>query len=307
MHRLFWKIFGWFWGAMILIGLALYFVVLTTRPDPLPAAWRVTAEAALHTTGRAAAEWERGGAPALAEYLDREGRNARTRYWFFDQNDRELSGQPLPEQDGSDGPPPGASPGDPPPGAPPDERPRDVGPGGPPPEPLTPLFGTHPPPSVRLVRLRRQAPHSKHALFEMAGPLTVAALPVRASSGRRYVLAALMHSPHFGRHGATQAPRRGRRLGPRLRRHGRTPEKLGRRATPIARRHFARIALAALAPFDGAGPGAAPRRGGHHRRRNERGAGAHRPRDHAPQRADRPTAGTDAPGKRRKREQRRQR
>jgi len=84
----------------------------------------------------------------------------------------------------------------------------DAPPDGPPPEPLSPLFDTHPPPGVRLAQLRQRAMNSAGsagALFEMAGPQTVAALPVQTASGHRYVLTALMHSPRFGRPAA--APR----------------------------------------------------------------------------------------------------
>ena len=70
MPRLFWKIFGWFWGAMVLIGLAMFTVVLTTRPDPMPQSWRQNTASALHATAAVAvSEWERGDAPALRNAL----------------------------------------------------------------------------------------------------------------------------------------------------------------------------------------------------------------------------------------------
>ena len=51
---------------MILIGLALYTVVLTTRPEPMPLEWRQNTASALRATATVlVSEWERGGAPAL--------------------------------------------------------------------------------------------------------------------------------------------------------------------------------------------------------------------------------------------------
>ena len=82
MPRLFWKIFGWFWGAMILIGLALYTVVLTTRPDPMPPEWRRNTTSALRVTAALmVSEWERGGAAALrtAQRNAQRGENGRFR------------------------------------------------------------------------------------------------------------------------------------------------------------------------------------------------------------------------------------
>lgn len=72
MKSLFWKIFFWFWGAMMIIGLALYVVVLTTRPEPLPQAWRETAAAILAAYGEdAVAAWKAGGQSSLANYLQK--------------------------------------------------------------------------------------------------------------------------------------------------------------------------------------------------------------------------------------------
>ena len=85
MPRLFWKIFGWFWGAMVLIGLAMFLVVLTTRPDPMPQSWRQNTAAALHAAaGVAVAEWERGGAPALRATLRNASRANDARFRLLD-------------------------------------------------------------------------------------------------------------------------------------------------------------------------------------------------------------------------------
>jgi two-component system sensor histidine kinase CpxA len=186
MRRLFWKIFGWFWGAMVLIGLALYFVVLTTRPDPLPAAWRTTATNGLRTTGEAAVRTlQRGGTNALTEFLQNEGEHSDARYWLFDATGRELTGQPLPDAD-----------------RPPHPRPvnrhdhdedHGEGRGGP------PFRRGRPPGADDVLRLHEQAQRDGSAVFEPFGPRVMAALPVRGTTGGEYVLAAIMPSPRFGR------------------------------------------------------------------------------------------------------------
>lgn len=85
MPRLFWKIFGWFWGAMVLIGLALYTVVLTTRPEPMPLEWRKNTASALSATATVmVSEWERGGAPALRAAQRSAQRGGRARLRLLD-------------------------------------------------------------------------------------------------------------------------------------------------------------------------------------------------------------------------------
>src|SRR5689334_1751170 len=113
MRRLFWKIFGWFWGSMILIGLALYFVVLTTRPDPMPSAWRDAASTTLAVTAASAiSDWEKSGAESLAATLRESGHQATSRFWLFDENGVELSGMPLPPAAGEERRPPFMPPDD---------------------------------------------------------------------------------------------------------------------------------------------------------------------------------------------------
>ncbi|HEX8235379.1 MAG TPA: ATP-binding protein [Abditibacteriaceae bacterium] len=163
MRSLFLKIFLWFWGAMILIGLALFLVVTTTLPNPLPAPWRESTGNALAAYAAAAASaWEQGGRPQLAAYLVKQGQQSNSNLHFFDEQDRELSGRlfarpaappfgrrpgnqlPFERPDGprfESGPPPGGRwPGDssrdgfPPDGFPPDGPPPDgFPPDGPPP------------------------------------------------------------------------------------------------------------------------------------------------------------------------------
>ena len=195
MHRLFWKIFGWFWGAMILIGLTLYFVVLTTRPEPLPLAWRDTAEASLRVAGRNAAKaYETAGQSGLLSYLANEERLPSTRYWLFDNLGRELSGVALPdpEQRGADAnsntvPNAVSSENLPPPNS---QRSGL----------MSFLSGDSPPPSPQLMqKLRERAAREQEAIFQSAGPRTMATVSVQSPKSKAYVLAALMPSPRFGR------------------------------------------------------------------------------------------------------------
>ena len=91
MPRLFWKIFGWFWGAMVLIGLALYTVVLTTRPDPMPPEWRHNTASALRVTAALmASEWERGGVPALRASQRKAQRGENVRFRLLDARGERL-------------------------------------------------------------------------------------------------------------------------------------------------------------------------------------------------------------------------
>ncbi|HEY0074417.1 MAG TPA: ATP-binding protein [Abditibacteriaceae bacterium] len=175
MRRLFWKIFGWFWGAMVLIGLALYFVVLTTRPDSLPQAWRDTAEAGLRATGRNAADtYETQGPVALLAFLNTEARLPGTHYWLFNNWGRELSGAPLPSaRPTSDG---NNTNGD-----------SDL------------LPPEAPPSSAQINALRIRALEARSAIFQHEGPRTMAALFVESPQKKNYVLVSQMPSPRFGR------------------------------------------------------------------------------------------------------------
>ena len=91
MPRLFRKIFGWFWGAMILIGLALYTVVLTTRPDPMPLEWRRNTTSALRVTAALmVSEWERGGMTALRVAMRHAQRGENGRFRLLDDKGERL-------------------------------------------------------------------------------------------------------------------------------------------------------------------------------------------------------------------------
>ncbi len=104
MPRLFWKIFGWFWGAMILIGLALYTVVLTTRPEPMPLEWRKNTGLALRATATVmVSEWERGGAPALRTAQRSAQRGGRVRLRLLDAKGERL-GRPAGDAEDANSP-----------------------------------------------------------------------------------------------------------------------------------------------------------------------------------------------------------
>jgi two-component system sensor histidine kinase CpxA len=216
--RLFWKIFLWFWGAMIVIGLALYFVVLTARPEPLPEPWRTGTTTALTVVGaNAAAAWERGGAPAALNALTTSRQSSNSRFWLFDSQGRELSGQPLPRggRRGRPGmelgplgrlfdrrPLPHPPDLDGPPEGPMDRGrpPEGLGPNAPDPLESAPAgWPAELPDEAHLPRVADRAAHAGHILFALAGPSTMAAEPIRSASGKRYVIAAVMPRPQAGR------------------------------------------------------------------------------------------------------------
>jgi two-component system sensor histidine kinase CpxA len=94
MRSLFLKIFLWFWGAMILIGVALFLVITTPLPNPLPGPWRESTGNALAAYAAAAANaWEQGGRPRLAAYLESQEQRSDSSLHFFNEQDRELSGR----------------------------------------------------------------------------------------------------------------------------------------------------------------------------------------------------------------------
>jgi two-component system sensor histidine kinase CpxA len=96
MRKLFLKIFGWFWGAMALVGAALFLAVTGTSPDPLPREWREEAAGALAVyAGSARDVLERDGPGALDVFLGRVGREARLRAWLLDDKGRILAGDPA--------------------------------------------------------------------------------------------------------------------------------------------------------------------------------------------------------------------
>ncbi len=196
---------------MILIGLALYFVVLTTRPDPLPEAWQTTAGTALSTTASAAlAEWRHGGASALKTYLRVNGERTGAQFWMFDGHERELSGLAMPPSPTQS--PYSGDPDNPPPPQPKEqtdlEQPQPIPPAGGelhnlPRQQQPPGSDTEPPSAFRLQRVSRRARESAQPIFETAGPMVIAASLVRDASNNvdngAYVLVAVMPRPRFGR------------------------------------------------------------------------------------------------------------
>lgn len=175
MRRLFWKIFAWFWGAMVLIGAALYLTVLTAAPDPMPAPWRESAAQTLAAyAANAVRDFESGGQRSLRAYLSQIGSRSFSHFWLFDAGGRELSGLPIP--------PPG-----------PDQS-------------LLPPLEKRPPPqrgplenAARIETLRRRAAQNERTVFEHFKPRVLAATRVRSASGKTYVLVASLLEPRFER------------------------------------------------------------------------------------------------------------
>jgi two-component system sensor histidine kinase CpxA len=178
MRSLFWKIFGWFWLAMIAMGLTLFLVVTTTRPDPLPRPWRDSMGAALTAYASSAANvWETRGQSGLTSYLSAQEARTQGQFWFFTEHGRELSGNFLLPRGKRRPPPP------------------DVG--------LFSMFRQRrprrSPPFEHWQRLMQRALAEENAVFEMDGPRVLAMQQIIAPSGARYVLATNLPRPEFGR------------------------------------------------------------------------------------------------------------
>jgi hypothetical protein len=202
MQRLFWKIFGWFWGAMVLIGLTLFFVVTTAQPDPLPLEWRDATSATMNAYAVTASNaWENGGEKKLADYLDQQSVEIGGRFWLYLDN-RELTGRPPGGGRQRGGPPPFRQlqepsrrqqqfpPPFPPPGAPPgppEEMRRDDGP---------PRGRPHP----EMFRdLRESASRSGKTQFLRFGNRVLVVHRIRAASAKTYLLQADIPAPRLGR------------------------------------------------------------------------------------------------------------
>ncbi len=90
--NLFWKIFIWFWSAMVVMGAALFGIATATRPDPLPAAWRQATSQALSVYAAQTVEaYEKGGTAALDASLQRLSGHGPTRLRLYDAMARPLS------------------------------------------------------------------------------------------------------------------------------------------------------------------------------------------------------------------------
>ena len=204
MPRLFWKIFGWFWGAMVLIGLALWTVVLTTRPDPMPTEWRKNTVGALSATAAVmVSEWERDGAGALRAATRSAQRNGGARYLLLDAKGERLGRGPnergeRPDEPASETAPEPAS------GAPPNrEAERGEGrrnpnegasdnsrfPGGTSPDEFR----------ARLRTLAEKTEKTGQPAFELFDYRVFVALRETGASGKNYVLLANLPRPEFGR------------------------------------------------------------------------------------------------------------
>src|SRR3954466_13180138 len=96
MNRLFWKIFLSFWiteALVLTIAVTLANMgVWRETPDSLQ---QIQAEMPA-VAGRAVQAWEQGGAPALKQSLSDASGDSSARWWLFDANGKELSGNAVP-------------------------------------------------------------------------------------------------------------------------------------------------------------------------------------------------------------------
>ena len=96
MRSLFLKVFLWFWLAMVFVGGALIFTTHLTRTEnSFRPPHFVEAVLSAHARGAASA-YERGGAPALAEYLRHVERETGLPMQLFDAGGSELTGADAP-------------------------------------------------------------------------------------------------------------------------------------------------------------------------------------------------------------------
>jgi two-component system sensor histidine kinase CpxA len=183
---LFWKIFFWFWGTMLLIGLTLYLVVLTTPPDPMPRPWRETAGHLLASyAAQSAAHWEKDGRAATNAYFDFLERDTQGHFWLYDGTGRELSGRPIPPLIPSSQLLP------PPPGRDPRNSPRK----------RVPVET-----ALRLREIAHRAAARNAAVFQFVPPRVLVGQRVLSPAGRSYVLVGSLARPAFPR--AIAGPRR---------------------------------------------------------------------------------------------------
>ena len=92
MRSLFWKIFLWFWATAILTAITLL-LTFVLQPGGVPARWHAALSATAQMYGTAAVgEVERGGAEAVASYLDDLDRNAHTQACLFDADGNTIAG-----------------------------------------------------------------------------------------------------------------------------------------------------------------------------------------------------------------------
>lgn len=93
MRTLFFKIFLWFWLAMVAVGVTVAIVVGITQNEPVGPGLRNTAAALAAVYARTAAEtYARGGEPALRALIAEIERQNHVRAFLFDAQGQELAG-----------------------------------------------------------------------------------------------------------------------------------------------------------------------------------------------------------------------
>ncbi len=193
MPRLFWKIFGWFWGAMILIGLALYTVVLTTRPDPMPLEWRRNTTSALRVTAALMiSQWESGGADALRAAQRNAQRGESMRFRLLDAKGERLLRRDF-GGEREESLVPSA------PATAPATRPDNLGAGRGDNRRNSNLGAPDGALETRFRALIARTSQSDKPVFEMFGTRVIVSLRESGDSGRNYILLAFLPRPESGR------------------------------------------------------------------------------------------------------------
>src|SRR6266542_5359460 len=95
MRSLFFKIFIWFWLAMILVNVALFVSVALTRPSPTGRPWRDLTMVGTYAQ-KAGEVYDEGGRNALDAYLSETERSSGIYGALFDDLGAELSARASP-------------------------------------------------------------------------------------------------------------------------------------------------------------------------------------------------------------------
>ena len=90
------KIFLWFWLAMTVVAWALVISGEMNRASPQTPPFREFTRNAMSFARRSTQVLERGGLPALEEYLEQLERSSRIRVVVFGPQGREISGRTVP-------------------------------------------------------------------------------------------------------------------------------------------------------------------------------------------------------------------
>src|SRR5258706_11629814 len=96
MPKLFWKIFLWFWGAMLIVNCAILFSIISTRSDSEQNRFKQFAQTMMSLQARKAAEVFESQSPnAFSDYLRDFGQTADTHFILYRSDGSDVLGTPT--------------------------------------------------------------------------------------------------------------------------------------------------------------------------------------------------------------------